>query len=69
MTTLCIVLLERDDQQPRAILQFGRCSASKYVLDFRYPLSPLQAFGIALASFTFERSGSTTSVISDGSDL
>jgi hypothetical protein len=42
-------MLIPDDQEP--ILQFGKCSMTRYVLDFKFPLSPLQAFGIALASF------------------
>ncbi len=41
--------LSLDDAEP--ILQFGKCSPTRFTLDFKYPLSPLQAFGIALASF------------------
>lgn len=33
------------------ILQFGRVSSTKFTLDFRYPLSPFQAFCIALSAF------------------
>ncbi|KAJ1978678.1 hypothetical protein H4R33_005917 [Dimargaris cristalligena] len=33
------------------ILQFGRISQSVFTLDFQFPMTPLQAFGIALASF------------------
>ena len=35
-------------------MQFGKCSLSRFVLDFKYPLSPLQAFGVALASFAHD---------------
>lgn len=38
-----------DEEEP--ILQFGKSSPTRFILDFKYPLSPLQAFGIALASF------------------
>jgi hypothetical protein len=38
-----------------AIMQFGKCSSTRFTLDFRFPLSPLQAFGIALASFATEQ--------------
>lgn len=37
-----------------AIMQFGKSSLARFTLDFRFPLSPLQAFGIALASFAAE---------------
>uniref|UniRef100_A0AC34QX17 Tubby-like protein n=1 Tax=Panagrolaimus sp. JU765 TaxID=591449 RepID=A0AC34QX17_9BILA len=33
------------------VLQFGRTNDSSFTLDFRYPLNPLQAFGIAMSSF------------------
>uniref|UniRef100_A0A7E4VL01 Tubby-like protein n=1 Tax=Panagrellus redivivus TaxID=6233 RepID=A0A7E4VL01_PANRE len=33
------------------VLQFGRTTEASFTLDFRYPLSPLQAFGIAMSSF------------------
>lgn len=34
-----------------AILQFGKTSDDHFIMDFKYPLSPLQAFGICLCSF------------------
>jgi hypothetical protein len=34
-----------------AILQFGKTSDTHFIMDFKYPLSPLQAFGICLCSF------------------
>lgn len=33
------------------VLQFGRISDEVFTMDFRYPLSALQAFGIAMSSF------------------
>lgn len=33
------------------VLQFGRVSGDTFTLDLQYPLSPIQAFGIALSSF------------------
>ncbi|VDN52723.1 unnamed protein product [Dracunculus medinensis] len=33
------------------VMQFGRISDEIFTMDFRYPLSPLQAFGIAMTSF------------------
>jgi hypothetical protein len=38
----------------QALLQFGRVDSQKFILDFKYPLSPLQAFGISICSFAFE---------------
>jgi len=34
-----------------ALLQFGKASPTRFILDFKYPFSPLQAFGIALSVF------------------
>ena len=33
------------------LMQFGRCGEDTFILDFKYPLTLLQAFGIALTSF------------------
>jgi hypothetical protein len=33
------------------LMQFGRCGEDTFILDFKYPLTMLQAFGIALTSF------------------
>ena len=33
------------------VLRFGKISKDRYALDFRYPLSPVQALGIALTTF------------------
>lgn len=32
------------------MLQFGRVDDDRFTMDFRFPLSPVQAFGIVLAS-------------------
>lgn len=40
------------DSDPEYIcMQFGRTSDDIFTMDFRYPLSALQAFSIALSSF------------------
>ncbi|CEP01335.1 unnamed protein product (mitochondrion) [Plasmodiophora brassicae] len=36
------------------IMQFGRVSKDNFTMDFRAPLSPLQAFAIALSSFDYK---------------
>jgi len=33
------------------LLQFGRCGPNNFSLDIRYPLTPLEAFSIALTTF------------------
>ena len=46
--------------QDNAIMQFGKVGADKcnatasFVLDFRSPIAPLQAFAMALSSFAFK---------------
>jgi hypothetical protein len=39
-----------------AMLQLGKKTNESFILDFRYPISPLQAFGIAITSFASEES-------------
>ena len=34
----------------KTILQFGKIGADKFTMDFRHPLSPVQAFGIVLSA-------------------
>lgn len=41
--------IEHNDEQ---VLQFGRVSTDTYTLDFQYPFSAVQAFGVALANVT-----------------
>ncbi|CAM9793425.1 unnamed protein product [Heterosigma akashiwo] len=38
------------DTDDDTTLQFGRVGKNRFTLDFKYPLSPLQAFSICLAS-------------------
>lgn len=33
------------------VMQFGKIDDDTFTMDFRYPLSPVQAFAIALTSF------------------
>ena len=41
-----------DESDPEKIyLQFGRAGKDEFILDFQWPLSPLQAFAFALSSF------------------
>ncbi|KAI8801650.1 protein king tubby 1 [Cladochytrium replicatum] len=40
-----------DEDLEYIIMQFGRVGDERFKLDFQYPLSPLQAFAIALTSF------------------
>lgn len=42
------------DELETVIVQFGRVGKDLFTLDFRFPLSPLQAFGIALSSFDYK---------------
>lgn len=37
------------DDQEEVVLQFGRVGKNKFTMDLRFPLSPLQAFGICVA--------------------
>ncbi|CAI2323916.1 unnamed protein product [Caenorhabditis sp. 36 PRJEB53466] len=39
------------DSAEYIVMQFGRTSDDSFTMDFRYPLSPIQAFGIAMTSF------------------
>ncbi len=38
------------DDKDNLILQFGRGGDNAFIMDFKYPLSPIQAFGICLTS-------------------
>ncbi|TPX30731.1 hypothetical protein SmJEL517_g05775 [Synchytrium microbalum] len=40
-----------DNDLDYVILQFGRISENEFTMDFQYPLSAIQAFGIAITSF------------------
>ena len=43
-------LLAEKAKPERAVLQFGKSHKGRFALDFKYPLAPLQAFGIALSA-------------------
>lgn len=46
-----------DQQEPiaeDAVFQLGKMGKQTFALDFRHPLSPIQAFAIALAAFDFK---------------
>uniref|UniRef100_A0A8R1HZF5 Tubby-like protein n=1 Tax=Caenorhabditis japonica TaxID=281687 RepID=A0A8R1HZF5_CAEJA len=40
-----------NDAPEYIVMQFGRVSDDEFTMDFRYPLSAIQAFGIAMSSF------------------
>lgn len=46
-------LVEEGDNDT-VMLQFGKVSTNRFTLDFRYPLSPMQAFSIALSAYDFK---------------
>ena len=48
---MSIFLVEDNDPS----LQFGKATQTRYALDFKFPFSPIQAFGIALSSFAYEQ--------------
>ncbi|KUF84952.1 hypothetical protein AM588_10000790 [Phytophthora nicotianae] len=43
----------------RVVMQFGKFSKSKFALDFRFPLAPIQAFAIGLSSCAWNVKAST----------
>eukprot|EP01138_Halocafeteria_seosinensis_P015406 gb/GECG01015723.1/.p1 GENE.gb/GECG01015723.1/~~gb/GECG01015723.1/.p1 ORF type:complete len:139 (+),score=7.03 gb/GECG01015723.1/:1-417(+) len=42
------------EDHDRVILQFGRTAKDLFTMDVRWPLSPLQAFGICVSSFDYK---------------
>eukprot|EP00397_Hematodinium_sp_SG-2012_P042004 GEMP01046378.1.p1 GENE.GEMP01046378.1~~GEMP01046378.1.p1 ORF type:complete len:440 (+),score=74.86 GEMP01046378.1:113-1432(+) len=46
--------LIRSDDPDSVYLQFGRVARDTFTIDFRYPVSPFQAFCIALSSFDYK---------------
>jgi len=46
--------LIRSDDPDMVYLQFGRVLKDTFSIDFRYPISPFQAFAIALSSFDYK---------------
>ncbi|KAL0585229.1 hypothetical protein ABG067_004933 [Albugo candida] len=47
---------EVDTDAQQVLMQFGKYSKSKFSLDFRYPLAPIQAFAIGLSSCAWANS-------------
>ena len=43
--------LVQPDHLDLILLQFGRVGKDEFTMDFRYPLTPFQAFAITLSSF------------------
>ncbi len=50
-TTTTTTQVVHDDDPGYIVLQFGRVAEDMFTMDFQYPMSPLQAFGICLTSF------------------
>lgn len=42
-----------DNSHKEGVLQFGKTRKKRYALDFRHPVSPLQAFGVCLSLFNW----------------
>jgi len=47
-------LVDYEDEEEVVVMQFGRVGDNEFTCDFQYPISPLQAFGIALSSFDYK---------------
>ncbi|CAF1170112.1 unnamed protein product [Adineta steineri] len=45
------IIMENDKHEEEVVMQFGRVNEDLFTCDYRYPLSAIQAFGIALSSF------------------
>jgi len=46
------ILTDKNDPQ-KLVFQLGKCQSGRFNLDFKNPMSPLQAFGIALSAYGF----------------
>jgi len=42
--------LAEEGKDNSVVMQFGRIDEETFAMDFKYPLSPLQAFGLCLSS-------------------
>ena len=49
--------LQNPKETSEAVLQFGKTQRGTYSCDYRFPLSALQAFGVALTTFAWEGGG------------
>lgn len=45
------LIIDNENEEEEVIMQFGRVDEDTFTCDYRYPLSAIQAFGIALSSF------------------
>ena len=45
---------EYDVDLSDAVLQFGKVESGHYILDFKAPMIPLNAFAIALSGFAYK---------------
>lgn len=45
---------EDDDENQKPLLQFGKVGSDVFTMDFRRPLSAVQAFAICLSTFDFK---------------
>jgi tubby-related protein 1 len=43
--------IQLEDDHRRVLLTFGKVEEHRFILDFAYPISPIQAFALALCSF------------------
>lgn len=46
--------LVNPDDHDTVILQFGRVGPNQFNMDYRWPLSPMQAFSVCLSSFDYK---------------
>jgi len=46
--------LVHPDDHDTVVLQFGRVGPNMFNMDYRYPLSPMQAFSVCLSSFDYK---------------
>ncbi|CAF4184622.1 unnamed protein product, partial [Rotaria sordida] len=45
------LVITNGDHEEDIVMQFGRIDDNNFALDYRYPLTAMQAFAIALSSF------------------
>lgn len=50
----CLADPDQAGHSEASVLQLGKVQSKEYALDFRYPLSPLQAFAVALTAFAMK---------------
>jgi hypothetical protein len=50
-------MVRENDPDDATVMQFGRVSEDKFIVDFAWPLSPFQAFAIALSVVDLKKVG------------